>query len=239
MEAATAQPEAPTLDSPELFTNRELSWLQFNERVLELAEDESTPLLERVKFLAIYANNLDEFYMVRVAGLKAQQSTGIAAHSADGLTPIEQLALIDKRVRPMVERHAALFADDVMPGLAKEGVDLVRWKELDGPQRRELTDLFHRQIFPVVTPLAVDPGHPFPYISNLSLNLAVMVRDPSVQKVRFARLKVPPLLPRFISFSGGDGFVPIEDVIAANLERLFPGMEIVEHHAFRVTRNAD
>ena len=221
------------------FINRELSWLDFNERVLTLAEDPGAPLLERVKFLAIFANNLDEFYQVRVGGLQRQREAGLSTTSPDGMSPTEQLEEIATKARPLAQRHAALFSDDVMPSLTKAGIDVVRWKDLDDTHRGELDTMFSDQIFPVVTPLAVDPGHPFPYISNLSLNLAVLVREPGQRDFRFARVKVPPLLPRFVSFNGDGLFVPIEDVIAANVNKLFPGMEVVEHHAFRVTRNAD
>jgi polyphosphate kinase len=225
--------------STEKYINRELSWLDFNERVLTLAEDPFTPLLERAKFLAIFAANLDEFYMVRVAGLKRQQAAGLTSRSPDGSTPTEQLDRIASKVVPMVERHARLFSDEMMPGLGKDGIEMLRWGELEDDQRTELEELFTKQIFPVLTPLAVDPAHPFPYVSNLSLNLAVLVSDPSDERARFARVKVPPLLPRFVALSDEGTFVPLEDVIAANLGKLFPGKEVVEHHAFRVTRNAD
>ena len=228
-----------TRRDPERFLNREVSWLDFNGRVLALGEDPSMPLLERAKFLAIFATNLDEFYQVRVAGLKRQLEAGVATRSPDGLGPREQLGLIAEKVRNLSARHARAFLDDVMPALTKEGVEILRWKDLDDDQRRELARLFASTIFPVVTPLAVDPAHPFPYISNLSLSLAVLVRDPSTQKTLFARVKVPPLLPRFVGLSDGEGYVPLEDVIANNLDRLFPGMDVVAHHAFRVTRNAD
>lgn len=222
------------------FVNRELSWLDFNERVLSLAEDPETPLLERAKFLAIFASGLDEFFMVRVAGLKRQRAAGLTSRSADGLTPTRQLALIAEKVRPLAERHARLFQDEIVPRLEEAGVKIVRWGELDETHRKELDELFRERIFPVVTPLAVDPGHPFPYISNLSLNLAVVIEDPVEDRSHFARIKVPPLLPRFVSAGDEDNvFVPLEDIIAANLDRLFPGMTITEHHAFRVTRNAD
>jgi polyphosphate kinase len=223
----------------ERFINRELSWLDFNARVLALAEDTFSPLLERVKFLAIFASNLDEFFMVRVAGLKRQVAAGVITRSPDGLTPREQLQAIAESVGPLVERHAKLFSDDILPALSKADVHVMRWKDLDDQQRDELNALFHKQIFPVVTPLAVDPAHPFPYISNLSLNLAVLVRDPVSNAVRFARVKVPPLLPRFVALSTRTVFVPLEDVIAANLDQLFPGMHVVERNVFRVTRNAD
>ena len=221
------------------FLNRELSWLDFNVRVLSLAEDETLPPLERAKFLAIFADNLDEFFMVRVAGLKRQQAAGLVARSPDGLTPKEQLEAIADKVAPIVERHVNAFREGVLPALREAGVEVLRWDELEDVQRKELDDLFQDQIFPVVTPLAVDQGHPFPYISNLSLNLAVLVRDPESKRTHFARIKVPPLLPRFVALTGEEQFVPLEDVIAANLDKLFPGMEVVEQHTFRVTRNAD
>jgi polyphosphate kinase len=221
------------------FLNRELSWVDFNARVLELAEQPGTPLLERAKFLAIFASNLDEFFQVRVAGLKQQAAAGVRTRSADGLTPREQLEAIASKVVPLAERHARTFSEDVMPALNEAGVRVQRWEELDRPQRDELNQMFRERIFPVLTPLAVDSGRPFPYISNLSLNLAVMVRDVGAGKIHFARIKVPPLLPRFVPFGEGRCFVPLEELIAANLDQLFPGMEILEHHTFRVTRNAD
>jgi polyphosphate kinase len=228
-----------SMQEEDRYLNRELSWVDFNARVLTLAEDDSTPLLERVKFLAIFGSNLDEFYMVRVAGLKRQIAAGIASTSADGLLPQEQIDLIASEITPLVERHAKLFVGEIMPALAKAGIDIARWNSLDEDQKQELRQLFAERIFPIVTPLAVDPSHPFPYISNLSLNLAVIVRDPEDDRRHFARVKVPPLLDRFMCLSGGDTFVPLEDVIAANLDKLFPGMEIVEEHAFRVTRSTD
>jgi polyphosphate kinase len=221
------------------FLNRELSQIDFSARVLALAEDESAPLLERAKFLAIFATNTDEFFQVRVAGLKQQAAAGIRTRSADGLTPQEQLSAISAKTVPLALRHARVFADSVMPALRDADVKVLRWGELDRGQREELNLMFREKIFPVLTPLAVDAGRPFPYISNLSLNLAVLVRDPSAGRMHFARIKVPPLLPRFVPFSEGRGFSPLEDVIAANLDQLFPGMEVVEHHTFRVTRNAD
>jgi polyphosphate kinase len=238
---APSRPEAPDVRvQPERrYLNREASWLDFNARVLALAEDGSTPLLERIKFLSIFASNLDEFYMVRVAGLKRQEAAGLATRSADGLLPREQIVLISQKVLPLVERHARLFAGEIMADLARAGIKLLRWQDLTEQQKREFDDLFQQKIFPILTPLAVDPGHPFPYISNRSLNLAVSVCDPDAGRTHFARVKVPPLLPRFLSFSENDCFVPLEDVIAANLERLFPGMQIMEHHTFRVTRDAE
>jgi polyphosphate kinase len=224
---------------PHRYLNRELSWLDFNERVLTLAEDASTPLLERAKFLAIFAGNLDEFYMVRVAGLMRQFAAGLAMSRApDGLTTAEQLGRIRERVAGLAERHARLFSEQMLPALASAGVRVTRWDALSPTHRASLEAAFSERIFPVLTPLAVDPGHPFPYISNLSLSLAVMVEDPEVRRRHFARVKIPPLLGRFVTPEEGI-FVPLEDVIAANLDRLFPGMRIVEHHAFRVTRDAD
>ncbi|WP_369214877.1 RNA degradosome polyphosphate kinase [Streptomyces flavofungini] len=222
------------------FLDRERSWLAFNERVLELAEDPLTPLLERANFLAIFASNLDEFFMVRVAGLKRRIATGVATRSASGLQPREVLELIWNRSRELMARHAACYQDDVMPGLADEGIHLVRWHELTEKEQSRLFTLFRQQIFPVLTPLAVDPAHPFPYISGLSLNLAVVVRNPVSGHQHFARVKVPPLLSRFLEASP-QRYVPIEDVIAApaHLQELFPGMEIQEHHMFRLTRNED
>jgi len=221
------------------FLNREISWLDFNARVLALAEDAGTPLLERVKFLSIFASNLDEFYMVRVAALKRQQAAGLTTRSADGLLPSEQLSAISAKARLLAERHAVLFASEVMAGLSAASIRVMRWGELSVKQRRGFDDLFQDKIFPILTPLAVDPGHPFPYISNRSLNLAVTVRDLADRRTHFARVKVPPLLPRFLTLPENGCFVPLEDVIAANLEELFPGMEILENHTFRVTRDAE
>jgi polyphosphate kinase len=233
--APVRRPKVPT----DRYLNRELSWIDFNERVLELAEDPAMPLLERAKFLSIFASNLDEFYQVRVAGLRRQEAAGLGAtRSTDGLTAIDQLARIGERTAVLAQRHAHLFLDDVVPALAAAGVRLVRWSELDSTQRQALTTLFEDHIFPVLTPLAVDPGHPFPYISNLSLNLAVQIADPDSRRLHFARVKVPPLLGRFASPEEGL-FVPLEDVIAAHLDRLFPGMRVVDHYDFRVTRNND
>lgn len=225
--------------SDDRYINREISWLDFNERVLALAEDPRTPLLERAKFLAIFTSNLDEFYMVRVAGLKRQIDAGISTRSPDGRSPREQLALIGERVQPLVRRHVELFHQVVLPELNACDIHVKRWAELDDVQRKELDEMSAERIFPILTPLAVDPSHPFPYISNLSLNLAVLVRDPISEREHFARVKVPPLLPRFVELSTEAIFVPLEDVIAADLGRLFPGMEVLEHHTFRVTRNAD
>ena len=221
------------------FLNRELSTVDFNARVLALAGDQSIPLLERAKFLAIFASNMDEFFQVRVAGLKQQAEARIRTRSPDGLTPQEALSAIAAKVVPLAEKHAQMFAEDVMPALDAAGMRVLRWRELEAAQRDELNTMFREKIFPVLTPLAVDSGRPFPYISNLSLNLAVLLRDPAASRMHFARIKVPPLLPRFVAFSEDRCFAPLEEVIAANLDQLFPGMEIVEHHTFRVTRNAD
>ncbi len=204
------------------FLDRERSWLAFNERVLELAEDPYTPLLERANFLAIFASNLDEFFMVRVAGLKRRIATGVATKSASGLQPREVLEMIWARSRELMARHAACYQQDIAPALADEGIHLVRWAELTEEEQARLFTLFRQQIFPVLTPLAVDPAHPFPYISGLSLNLAVVVRNPVSGHRHFARVKVPPLLSRFLEASP-ERYVPIEDVIAAHLEELVPG----------------
>jgi polyphosphate kinase len=221
------------------YLNRELSHLSFDERILALAEDRSLPLLERVRFLAILSQNLDEFFQVRVAGLKEQQAVSPPPTSPDGLTPDEQLGAIRREVDTLQVRQASLFNEDLVPRLAEAGVQFVGTADLSKEDHAYLTDVFTEQIFPVLTPLAVDPAHPFPYISNLSLNLAVMVRDPLGRRSRFARVKVPPVLPRFTPLPDGRRFVPLEQVIAAHLETLFPGMEIVSHHPFRVTRDAD
>ncbi|MEV4221850.1 RNA degradosome polyphosphate kinase [Nonomuraea sp. NPDC049725] len=222
----------------ERFLNREESWLQFNERVLELAEDASLPLLERVRFLAIFASNLDEFFRVRVAGLKRRMATGLLLRTKSGLKPSEELARIATVADDLARRHAAAFHQRIRPQLATEGIEIVRWDDLGREERTELRKLFRERIRPVLTPLAVDPAHPFPYISGLSLNLAVVVRNPATDHTVFARVKVPSQLPRFVTASK-DRFVPLEDVIAAHLGQLFKGMEIVQHHVFRVTRNED
>ncbi|WP_249933357.1 RNA degradosome polyphosphate kinase [Blastococcus sp. CCUG 61487] len=223
------------------FLNRELSWLDFNARVLEQAEDDGLPLLERLKFLAIFASNLDEFYMVRIAGLKRRQSTGLTVRSPDGLTIREQLHLVTARTQELVQRHSDVFNKDVLPRLEAEGVQIVHWDELEEAAALRLREYFRDQVFPVLTPLAVDPAHPFPYISGLSLNLAVSVRDPETNVPRFARLKVPNNVPRFVPVGTENRatFLPLEDLIAAHLSQLFPGLDVLDHHFFRVTRNAD
>ncbi|MFC4494632.1 RNA degradosome polyphosphate kinase [Streptomyces ovatisporus] len=223
---------------PDRFLERERSWLAFNERVLELAEDPGPPLLERANFLAIFAGNLDEFFMVRVAGLKRRLATGVATRSASGLQPREVLEGIWTRSRELMARHARCYQQDIAPAMAEEGLHLLRWHQLTEDEQSRLCTLFRQQIYPVLTPLAVDPAHPFPYISGLSLNLAVVVRNPVTQHQHFARVKVPPLLSRFLEASP-HRWVPLEDVIAAHLEELFPGMEVLGHHMFRVTRNED
>ncbi|HEY5186601.1 MAG TPA: RNA degradosome polyphosphate kinase [Actinomycetes bacterium] len=238
-EAAAAGAALGIPDLPEnRFYDRELSWLAFNQRVLELAEDPDLPLLERAKFLAIFGSNLDEFYMVRVAGLKRRIATGIAVRAASGALPREVLETILAESRALQERHAACFQNDVLPALAKEGIELLRWNELTPVEREAASGFFQDRVFPVLTPLAVDPAHPFPYISGLSLNLAVVVRNPQTGTEHFARVKVPPILPR-LSRVGEQRFVPLEDIMAAHLGQLFPGMEVLQQHAFRVTRNED
>ena len=221
------------------YINRELSWLDFNARVLAMAADERNPLLERVKFCAIFAGNLDEFYEVRVAGLKDQVAAGVAKVSIDGLRPREQLKVTAEAVRELAGSHADLFSKVLLPALAQEGIEIVDYASLDARDADAIEEVFLEGIFPVLTPLAVDPGHPFPYISNLSLTLAVMVRDRASGDSRFARVKIPPLLPRFIVLADGRRWIALEQVIAANLHALFPGMEIDASYTFRVTRNAD
>src|SRR5579859_7775209 len=220
------------------YLDREESWLRFNERVLELAEDETIPLLERVRFAAIFANNLDEFFMVRVAGLMRRQLAGLPV---EGNLPQRPGQILDNTLRLVGEltvQHARLFRDVISPELAKHGIDILRWDDLEDKERRNLARLFRNRIYPVLTPLVVDPAHPFPFISGLSLNLGVMIRQPVTGTTMFARVKVPPLLPRFLA-AGQYRFVPIEEVIAAHLGDLFGGLEIIEHHVFRVTRIRD
>jgi polyphosphate kinase len=220
------------------YLDREESWLRFNQRVLELAEDEAVPLLERVRFLAIFASNLDEFFMVRVAGLTRRLATGLPVETATKRPPRQVLGRIFELAGELTLRHAACFRDAVLPALTGNGIEILRWAELSDTERQSLHRLFRERVYPVLTPLVVDPAHPFPYISGLSLNLAVVVADPAAGQKMFARVKVPPLLPRFLDVSP-HRFVPLEDVIAAHLTQLFEGMEILEHHAFRVTRNQD
>ena len=231
-----SQPDLPA----ERFLDRELSWLEFNQRVLELAEDQNLPLLERVHYLSIFASNLDEFFMVRVASLKRRIATGIAVQSASGLSPQDVLQRISDRTRELQTRHAELFARVVAPELKANGIDVVHWSTLSEEEKTALHEYFSSQVFPVLTPLAVDPAHPFPYISGLSLNLAVVLKNPKDQTEHFARVKVPPLLPRFVLVPGAESrYVPLEDVMGEFLGELFPGMQVLQHHIFRVTRNED
>ncbi len=224
--------------SVDRFLDRELSWLAFNQRVLELSEDDRLPVLERAKFLAIFASNLDEFFMVRVAGLKRRIATGIAVRAANGRTPREVLENIWERAHAMQREQAQVFHSDVLPGLLAAGIELLHWQDLTENERADMNRFFDAQVFPVLTPLAVDPSHPFPYISGLSLNLAVVVRNPVSGTELFARVKVPPSLPRFVKVAP-QRFVPLEDVMGAHLDDLFPGMQILQNHSFRVTRNED
>ncbi|MGH8887612.1 MAG: RNA degradosome polyphosphate kinase [Egibacteraceae bacterium] len=238
--APAPAPVAPVaIDEDARFLNRELSWLDFNARVLALAENPRVPLLERAKFLAIFSQNLDEFFQVRVPGLKDQVALGLGATTPDGLSPAPALRAIRDRARALVERQMRIFVGEFVPALAAAGIVLSDWEALDDDDRAHLVKVFEEQMFPVLTPLAVDPGHPFPYISNLSLNLVVLVRDPFTGQQGLARVKVPPLLPRFVVMPDGERFVPLEQLIAAHLEVLFPGMKIESHCPFRVTRNAD
>ena len=249
-----ATPDAPpaataaAVENPlpeDRYLNRELSWLDFNGRVLALAADTSLPLLERAKFLAIFASNLDEFYMVRVAGLKRRDEMGLSVRSADGLTPREQLRLIGERTQQLATRHAQVFRESVRPALAEQGIHIVTWSDLTEADRSELSTYFSEQVFPVLTPLAVDPAHPVPVVSGLSLNLAITVRSPEDGGEHFARIKVPDNVDRFVRLRATEDqpsvirFLPMEELIAAFLPVLFPGMEVVEKHAFRITRNAD
>jgi polyphosphate kinase len=241
VETLRPRPSEEVADSS-LFFNRELSWVDFDERVLALAEDAAVPLMERLKFAAIYASNLDEFFMIRVAGLHDQVDAGVTKRLYDGRTPGETIDAIRARVGELGERHTRCVMRELLPALAEHGVRIREYADMGTAQRRALHERFQRQIFPVLTPLAVGLGRPFPYISNLSLSLAVLVRDPVTGHRTFARVKVPKeMLPRFIDLDDGDErvFVPLEQVIAAHLDALFPGMEIVEHGVFRVTRDAD
>lgn len=238
------------LRDPDYYFNRELSWLEFNNRVLHEATDPRTPLLERLKFMSIFSSNLDEFFMVRVAGLKQQVEAQVSKLTPDGRTPSQQLDAISQRLRPMVNEQHQHFEQVLRSQLTREGIHLLDYMDLNQEQRTHLQSYFEEQIFPVLTPLAVDPGHPFPYISNLSLNLAVLVKDPETEEEYFARVKVPKVLPRFVPLpeplrQGQKDTppiwmgIPLEQVIAHNLESLFPGMNIQEYYPFRITRNAD
>ncbi|GAA2107560.1 RNA degradosome polyphosphate kinase [Microlunatus panaciterrae] len=221
------------------FSDRELSWLAFNNRVLDLAKDrDRVPLLERANFLAIFSSNLDEFFMVRVAGLKRRIAAGVAVPTVSGLMPREVHSAILSKTRELVLEQARVFQQEVRPELAEHGIEILRWDELDAGEKDRMNELFAERIFPVLTPLAVDPSHPFPYISGLSINLAVLVKNPETGVRQFARVKVPTVLPRFLLLSEGR-YVPLEDVIARHLDQLFSGMQVVQHHTFRVTRNED
>jgi len=243
-EKGTAAREAvPALNDPALYLNREISWLAFNARVLGEARDQTQPLLERVKFIAITHTNLDEYYMVRVSGLQQQVAAGMTDVSPDGMTSVEQLTRLRARVGPMLADAARLFEGALRPELGAAGIEIHDYAALSRAQQRALRAYFERDVFPVLTPLALGPGHPFPHISNLSLNLAVVVRDPDLGE-RFARMKVPGVLPRFVPCPPEDGssarsFVWLEQVIAANMESLFPGLQVLESYPFRVTRDAD
>ncbi len=228
-----------SLISPDTYINRELSWLDFNKRVFAVTGREDFPLLEKAKFLAIWSQNLDEFFQVRVAGLKEQVAHGLRSATPDGLTPGQQLAAIRADVDAQYQEVSKRFLSEIAPALAKEGIVFSDYSTLDDEDREFLDNQFREVVFPVVTPLAVDPAHPFPYISNLSLNLAIFVRNPETRITRFARVKIPPILPRFVVLPDGERFVPLEQVIASHLDSLFPGMEVLGHHVFRVTRNAD
>ena len=235
----------PDPDLPDdRYLDREISWLAFNQRVLELAEDPLLPVLERANFLAIFASNLDEFFMVRVAGLKRRIATGLAVPTNVGRAPQDVLADISLKAHELQERHARAYRELVEPDLDAAGISVVPWDQLDEADRAQMREVFSQQIFPVLMPLAVDPAHPFPYISGLSLNLSVRVRNSRTGKEQFARLKVPQMLPRFVRIDQREGlgevrFIPLEDLIANHLGDLFPGMEILDHHVFRVTRNED
>jgi polyphosphate kinase len=231
----------PSAEPPEsLFLSRELSWLEFNRRVLAEAEDESLPLLERLKFTAIFSGNLDEFFMKRVGGLKLQVASGTRAVSPDGRTPEQQLAAIRSTLRPMYERQREVLVDRILPELHGRGVEILAWRDLSAAEQEHLGRFFATSVYPILTPLGLDPSHPFPFISNLSLSLAVAVRGHDSGEVRFARVKVPPSLPRWVRVAGErHRFLPLEELIGGHLERLFPGLELLETYAFRVTRAAD
>lgn len=222
-------------------TDRELSWLSFDQRVLELAEDLTIPLLERLRFLAIFSSNLDEFFMVRVATLMSKIENEITVPNIAGIIPLDLMHEISLRTKALVDRQSTVLHEDIIPKLKEEGIEFLQWGDLNETERDYVGKLFHDRIFPVLTPLAVDPSHPFPYISGLSLNLAVIVKNPTTHEEFFARVKVPEILPRFIATakSGSTRFITIEELIAINLQELFPGMVIEEHYSFRVTRNQD
>ncbi|MEV8272207.1 RNA degradosome polyphosphate kinase [Microbacterium sp. NPDC077184] len=234
--------EADALLPEHRYLDREVSWLAFNQRVLELAEDPNLPVLERANFLAIFASNLDEFFMVRVAGLKRRIVTGLAVPTNVGRSAADVLSDISAEAHRLQLRHAEAWTSAVKPALADAGIQVVAWDALGEDDRERMYDYFHSQVFPVLMPLAVDPAHPFPYISGLSLNLAIRIRNARTGRQEFARLKVPPMLPRFVELVPQDGvvrYLPLEDLISNHLDDLFPGMEVLDHHAFRLTRNED
>ena len=221
------------------YSDRELSWLAFNERVLDLARDtERIPLLERAKFLAIFSSNLDEFFMVRVAGLKRRIDAGVAVPSVAGMLPRELHDAILARTHDLVSEQSRVFAEEVRPGLVDEGIEILRWAELSDDEKGRMRTLFSERIFPILTPLAVDPSHPFPYIRGLSINLAVMLANPITGAEQFARVKVPSVLPRLVNLGEGR-FLPLEEIISRHLDQLFTGMHVLQHTTFRVTRNED
>ena len=225
----------------ERLIDRELSWLAFNERVLELAENQDNPLLERCRYLAIFSSNLDDFYMIRVASVKRKLESGVTKKNTAGYSPFELLAEISKKTQELIARQTKLFHQELMPQLKQNGIEIVDWDKLTQTEIEYINKIFTKRIFPVLTPLAVDPSHPFPYISGLSLNLAVLVKQPDTNEELFARVKVPASLPRFIETAEfvGSRFIPLEKVIIANLDQLFPGMQIEDYYTFRITRNAD
>ena len=245
---APASPDSfdvdPPFDSTESalpanrFLDRELSWLAFNARVLELSEIDTLPLLERVRFMAIFASNLDEFFMVRIAGLKRRIAAGVAVASASGLNPRDVLARSLAESQSLMVRHGQYLNEHIIPELAAAGIELLHWSDLNPEEQKSISDVYRDRVFPVLTPLAVDPAHPFPYISGLSLNLALVMRNPETGKEHFARVKVPPIINRWMAATEGR-YIPLEEVIAAHLDLLFPGMDVIAHHAFRVTRNED
>jgi polyphosphate kinase len=228
-------------DPRQRIIDRELSWLAFNERVLELAEDTQVPLLERCRFLAIFSSNLDDFFMIRVATLKRKLETGVTKSNTAGYTPTQLMDALSLKTQELLLRQSAAFHEVILPELALHRIELAKWDSLDVDERERVNVVFHSKIFPVLTPLAVDPSHPFPYISGLSLNLAVVVKKPGSDDDLFARVKVPSNLPRFVETGkkGSRRFVALEEVIIANLAELFQGMEIRDHYTFRLTRNAD
>ena len=225
----------------ERLIDRELSWLAFNERVLELAENQDNPLLERCRYLAIFSSNLDDFYMIRVASVKRKLESGVTKKNTAGYSPFELLAEISKKTQELIARQTKLFHQELMPQLKQNGIEIVDWDKLTQTEIEYINKIFTKRIFPVLTPLAVDPSHPFPYISGLSLNLAVLVKQPDTNEELFARVKVPASLPRFIETAEfvGSRFIPLEKVIIANLDQLFPGMQVEDYYTFRITRNAD